>query len=122
MSVLNVAVVVTSANRDTAVERYKKLLDADVLTQFDLPGGSFTVTVLPGISILSGSDQSLGPVRELRASVMVDSLVLTREKLERTGWKVDGNLGTPNSLIARDPDNNLIEFVETSRQTEAIEE
>ncbi len=114
MSVLNIAVVVASTNHDAAVARYKELLGADVITQFELPGGSFTVSVLPGISILSGNEQVLAPVRELRASLMVDSLALTRERLEHTGWIVDGTLGAPGSFIARDPDGNVVEFVERS--------
>jgi len=112
VSVLSIAVVVPSANHDAAVARYMELLEADVVTQFELPGRSLTVTVLPGISILSGNEQALAPVRELRASLMVDSVALTRERLERTGWVIDGTLGAPGSLLARDPDGTHFEFVE----------
>lgn len=112
MSVLSISVVVPSTHHDAAVERYKTLLDADIVAEFELPGGSLTVTVLPGISILSGSEETLAPVRELRASLMVDSLELTRLRLERTGWIIDGTLGAPGSLLARDPDGSQFEFVE----------
>jgi hypothetical protein len=112
MSVLSIAVVVPSTNHDAAVARYKELLEADVVAEFELPGGSLTVTVLPGISILSGNEDSLAPVRELRASLIVDSLALTRQLLERTGWVIDGTLGAPGSLLARDPDGTHLEFVE----------
>lgn len=122
MSVLNIAVVVSSANRDAAIARYKRLLDIEVVTQFDLPGGTFTVTVLPGISILSGNESSLDSVRPVRASISVESLVLTREILENTGWRIDGTLGSPDSFLARDPDENLIEFVERPENAETTEE
>lgn len=115
MSVLSINVVVPSTHHDEAVERYKTLLDADVTAQFELPGGSFTVTVLPGISILSGSVEDLAPARELRASLIVDSLAPTRELLERTGWIIDGTLGSDGSLLARDPDGTLFEFVERTQ-------
>jgi hypothetical protein len=114
VSVLSIAVVVPSTNHDAAVARYRELLEADIVTQFELPGGSMTVTVLPGISILSGNEETLTPVRELRASLMVDSLDLTRQRLERTGWIIDGTLGAPGSLLARDPDGTHFEFVERS--------
>jgi hypothetical protein len=112
MSVLSIAVVVPSTNHDAAVARYRELLEVDIVAQFELPGGSLTVTVLPGISILSGSEETLAPVRELRASLMVDSLELTRQRLERTGWVIEGTLGAPGSLLARDPDGAHFEFVE----------
>ncbi|HEV7958217.1 MAG TPA: VOC family protein [Acidimicrobiales bacterium] len=113
MSVVRIAVVVPSTNHDAAVARYKDLLGADIVAQFELPGGSLTVTVLPGISVLSGNEQYLAPARDLRATLMVDSLPRTRELLERTGWLMQGTLGAPGSLLARDPDGTLFEFVES---------
>jgi hypothetical protein len=112
VSVLSIAVVVPSTNHDAAVARYRELLEADVVAEFELPGESLTVTVLPGISILSGNEDSLATVRELRASLMVDSLAFTRLRLERTGWVIDGTLNAPGSLLARDADGILFEFVE----------
>jgi hypothetical protein len=104
MSVTGISVVVPSANQDAAVERYKALLEADVVEQFLLPGGSFSVTVLPGISILSGDGRALAPLKDLRATLVVDSLARTHQRLEQTGWVVEGTLGSSASLLARDPD------------------
>lgn len=112
MRVMSIAVVVPSTNREEAVARYSALLGADIVTEFDLPGGALTVTVLPGLSILSGDEEDLDQVRDLRASLLVDSLEVIREHLERSGWLVDGTLGSPQSLLARDPDGTLFEFVE----------
>jgi hypothetical protein len=114
VSVLHIAVVVPSSNHDAAVARYVELLETEAVAEFELPGGSLTVTVLPGISILSGDEHALTPVRDLRASIMVDSLTITRDRLERTGWVVGGTLGAPDSLLATDPDGSLFEFVEQS--------
>jgi hypothetical protein len=111
MSVLSISVVVQSANRIEAVARYTELLGTDIVTEFELPDG-FTVTVLPGLSILSGNDEDLSNVRDLRASLMVDSLALTRDRLERSGWLIAGTLGSPGSFLARDTDGTLFEFVE----------
>jgi hypothetical protein len=112
VSVLSISVVVTSTNREVAVARYAELLGTGILTEFEIPGGAFTVTVLPGLSILSGEEDDVDRVRDLRASLMVDSLELTREQLERSGWFIDGTLGTPGSFLARDSDGTLFEFVE----------
>jgi hypothetical protein len=112
MSVLGISVVIPSVDREAAVQRYKVLLDADVVDRFSLPGGSLTVTVLPGISILSGDDAALHPVRDLRATIFVDSLALTRERLRRAGWAIEGSLGPSASLLVRDSDGYLFELVE----------
>jgi hypothetical protein len=111
MSVLSISVVVPSTKRNEAVARYMELLGTDIVTEFELPGG-FTVTVLPGLSILSGNDEVVSNVRDLRASLMVDSLALTRDRLQRSGWLITGTLGSPGSFLARDTDGTLFEFVE----------
>jgi hypothetical protein len=42
----------------------------------------------------------------------------TLKKIEKllveTGWTREGTLGSTGSMLARDPDGNLIEFVEES--------
>jgi hypothetical protein len=106
------AVVVKTTRRDAAVRRYKALLDAEVLDEFNLPGDDLTVTVLPGLSILSGTEEALTRVRTLQATVFVDSLAQTKERLDQTGWEIGASLGSGPSMLARDPDGSLFEFVE----------
>jgi hypothetical protein len=38
-------------------------------------------------------------------------------QLAESGWTTEGSLGAANSLLARDPDGMLAEFVEISGET-----
>jgi hypothetical protein len=112
MSVSSISAVVHSTSHDAAVERYELLLGSPPTQEFPIPGRGLTVTVFPGISIISGTPDALVPVATLRATAFVDSLPETEAQLVRTGWTIEGSLGSGASLLARDPDGMLLEFVE----------
>jgi hypothetical protein len=114
MSMTGISVVVHSTDRDAAVRRFELLLGTAPVREFGVEARGLTVTVFPGISVLSGPPDALGPVRDLRATIFVDSLAATRELLARTGWTTVGSLGSGASLLARDPDGALFEFVEVT--------
>jgi hypothetical protein len=107
-------VVVKSTNRDTAVQQYCALLQSDILEEFTVADSGLTVSVLPGLSILSGTPASLSRADLLVASVLVDSLKVTESQLVKAGWFVGGSLGSPNSFLARAADGSVFEFVEQS--------
>jgi hypothetical protein len=108
------SVNVKVTDHDAAVDRYKALLESDVLDEFELPGGELTVTILPGLSIVSGSAAALSRAPTLQATVFVESLERTRDLLLQTGWTERGSLGTSGSLLAADPEGSVFEFVERS--------
>jgi hypothetical protein len=112
LTVLRLAVVVKSTDRDAAVDRYSALLGSELLGEFEIADTGLTVSVLPGLSILSGSEAALSRTNSPVASVAVDSLDSTKEQLVKTGWTIAGSLGSPNSLLAQDPDGSIMEFVE----------
>jgi hypothetical protein len=112
MSVLSISSVVHSTDHDAAVQRYELLLGTAPTREFAIPGRGLTVTVFPGISIISGTPDALAPVQALRATVFVDSVLDTEAQLVRMGWAAEGSLGSGASLLARDPDGTLTEFVE----------
>jgi hypothetical protein len=112
MMVTRASVVVQSTNRQGAVDRYKSLLGAPPLNEFQIPGADLVVTAFAGLSVLSGSAEALAPVRDLHATIYVESLKEVGELLVETGWAREGPLGATGSLLARDPDGNLLEFVE----------
>jgi hypothetical protein len=64
--------------------------------------------------VLSGSAEALAPVLDLRAAVFVNSLTETGQRLREIAWTIAGSLGSTTGLLARDPDRNLIEFVEVA--------
>jgi hypothetical protein len=114
MSVLSISAVVQSTDHDAAVQRYELLLGTTPRREFTIPGRGLTVTVFPGISIISGAPGALAPIQALRATVFVDSLPETKARLTRTGWTTEGSLGSGTSLLARDLDGTLAEFVENT--------
>jgi hypothetical protein len=112
MRVTRASVVVQSTDRQRARERYQGLLGAPPLNEFQIPGADLVVTAFAGLSVLSGSAEALASVGDLRATVFVESLKAVEELLVGTGWAREGSLGATGSLLARDPDGNLLEFVE----------
>jgi hypothetical protein len=108
-------VVVKSIDRSAAVERYTKLLESQPLGEFEIEGTGLTVTLFPGLSVLSGTANALAQADGLVASTLVDSLEETESELAGAGWTVGGSLGSPNSVLARDTDGSMFEFVEQSR-------
>jgi catechol 2,3-dioxygenase-like lactoylglutathione lyase family enzyme len=114
MGVLRSVPVVQSTEKTAAVARYEQLLGAEALDEFPVPGGDLVVTVLPGLSLLSGPAEALAPFGDLRCTVFVESIADTAELLDQTGWTKEGSLGDEGSLVARDPDGNLFEFVQAT--------
>jgi hypothetical protein len=112
VTVLRTTLVVPSTDRSGAVSRCRTLFAAPPLAEFHLPGRDLVVTVFPGLSVLSGSTEALSPLRDLRGTVFVDSLGALEARLVANGWTRQGSLGSAGSLLARDPDGNLLEFVE----------
>ena len=115
MNVLGSVGIVRSTDRDAAVRRYAALFGVPPLRQFSIPERQLTVDVFSGLSVLSGEPSALAPLADLRATVFVGSLPETETKLRQTGWATEGRLGAEGGLLARDPDGNLIEFVEDPR-------
>jgi hypothetical protein len=112
MSVQSFALVVKSTDRLAAVQRYSSLLAANLIEEFAIGDTGLTVSVLPGVSILSGTEEALRRADSLVATAFVDSLATTQSQLEAAGWTITGSLGSPGSMLARDADGYIIEFVE----------
>ena len=112
MSLQNLAFVVKSTDRKAAVERYGSLLGSGLISEFEIGDTGLRVSVLGRVSILSGTEKALSRTDLPVASALVDSLAATRSQLEETGWTITGSLGSPGSILARDPDGYTIEFVE----------
>jgi hypothetical protein len=106
------SVIVLSTDRLTALSRYEQLFGAGPINEFHIPGSELVVSALAGLSVLSGPAEALAPVRDLRATVFVASLKEVEEVAAETGWKREGALGPTGSMLVRDPDGNLLEFVE----------
>jgi catechol 2,3-dioxygenase-like lactoylglutathione lyase family enzyme len=112
MNILGSVAIVRTTDRDAALRRYEALFGVSPLQEFRLADRELNVAVFPGLSVLSGEPSALAPLSDLRATVFVGSLRETEAELRQTGWTTEGPLGAGASLLARDPDGNLIEFVE----------
>jgi hypothetical protein len=112
MNVLGSAAIIRSNDRAGAVSRFAAIFGAPPLHEFAIDGRDLTVSVFPGVSILAGPALALAPLDDLRATVFVRSLSQAAAELRAGGWTTEGALGDGASLLARDPDGNLLEFVE----------
>jgi hypothetical protein len=112
MNVLGSVAIVRSTDRGAAVRRYQALFGVPPLNEFPIADRKLNVAVFPGLSVLSGQPSALAPLADLRATVFVGSLRQAEAELRQGGWSTEGPFGAGASLLARDPDGNLIEFVE----------
>jgi hypothetical protein len=112
MNVLGSAAIVQSTDRARAVSRFAVIFGAPPLHELQIDGRDLSVSVFPGVSVLAGSSSALRPLAYLRATLFVGSLAEAEAELRAGGWTTEGSLGGGASLLARDPDGNLLEFVE----------
>ena len=112
MKILGSAAIVRSSDHEGAVRRFAAIYGAQPLHEFPIEGRNLNVSVFPGISLLSGPESALSELANLRASVFVESLAEAAAELQESGWTIEDGLGAGASLLARDPDGNLLEFVE----------
>jgi hypothetical protein len=114
MKILGSAAIVRSTDREGAVRRFAALFGASPVHEFPIEGRDLTVSVFPGVSVLCGPASALAQLADLRATVFVGSLSEAESELRGNGWTTEGALGGAASVLARDPDGNLLEFVETA--------
>ena len=114
MNVLGSAAIIRSTDRAGAVSRFTAIFGAPPLHEFHIDGRDLSVSVFPGLSVLAGPASALAALADLRATVFVGSLPVAEAELRAGGWTTEGPLGGGASLLARDPDGNLLEFVENS--------
>jgi hypothetical protein len=110
--VLRWSIIVPGQDRQSAVDRYQRLFGSHPINEFHIPERDLLVTAFAGFSVLTCTREALAPVRNPRATLFVDSLKEMEERLVKTGWKLEGTLGSDRSLLARDSDGNMFEFVE----------
>jgi hypothetical protein len=108
-TVLGITPVVKSSDRSAAVRRYRTLLGANVVDEFQIPNSELTVTVLPGLAILTGSEIALKAAESLVATLIVDSLERPRHNSsERAGRFEDPwvRQGAGSPATPTDPSSN----------------
>jgi hypothetical protein len=115
MKIVGVSVPVLTADIERAILHYEALTAERVKTRFVVPERRLTIALLGSVTLISGDEQALAPLRELRASFLVDSLVDFEAHLRSTGATIlQAPTPTPvgRSMVARDVEGTVLEFVE----------
>jgi predicted enzyme related to lactoylglutathione lyase len=115
MKVLGTSVPIFTSDFEAAIERYGTLTGEVVRQRFELPEGGLRIALLGSVTIIAGSEQAGGALKDVRATFIVDSLADYEAHLRSTGATVlQGRSRTPagTQLIIRDVEGLVFEFVE----------
>jgi predicted enzyme related to lactoylglutathione lyase len=119
MKVLGVAVPVFTRDIEPAISRYEALTGERVTARFGLPERRLTFALLGSVTLIAGDERALAPLRELRGTFVVDSIVDFEAHLQSTGATIlQAPTPTPlgRNMFARDADGTMLEFVELTIQ------
>ena len=115
MKVVAVSVPVITQDIDRAIPHYEALTGERVKARFVVPGRGLTIALLGSVTLISGDEVALAPVRELRATFIVDSLADFEAHLRGHGGTIlQPPTPTPagRNMVARDVEGTVFEFVE----------
>jgi predicted enzyme related to lactoylglutathione lyase len=115
MKIIGVSVPVLTEDIERAIPRYEALTGERVTRRFDVPERRLTIALLGSVTLISGDEQSLASLRELRASFVVDSIVDFEAHLRSNGANIlQAPTPTPvgRNMFARDVEGTVLEFVE----------
>src|SRR5580658_323809 len=115
MKVVGVSVPVLTRDIDRAILRYEALTGERVKERFVVPGRGLTIALLGSVTLISGDEEALTPMRELRATFIVDSITDFEAHLRSSGGTIlQPPAPTPagRNMVARDVEGAVFEFVE----------
>ena len=115
MKVVGVSVPVLTGDLERAIPRYEVLTGEQVKSRFVVPERHLTIALLGSVTLISGDEQALAPLREVRATFIVDSIVDFEGHLRSSGATIlQAPAPTPagRNMVARDVEGSVFEFVE----------
>jgi predicted enzyme related to lactoylglutathione lyase len=115
MKIVGVSVPVLTGDIARAIPRYEGLTGERVKTRFVLPDRRLTIALLGNVTLIAGDEQALAPMREVRATFIVDSIVDFETHLRSSGATIlQAPSPTPmgRNMVARDAEGTVFEFVE----------
>ena len=115
MRIVGVSVPVLTADLERAIPRYEALTGVRVAKRFVVPERRLTIALLGSVTLISGDEQALAPLREVRATFIVDSIADAEAQLRSSGAAIlQAPTATPagRNMVARDVDGLVFEFVE----------
>jgi hypothetical protein len=75
MRVVGVSVPVLTGDIERAIPRYEALTGEQLKKRFIVPERGLTIALLGSVTLISGDEQALVPLRDMRATFIVDSIV-----------------------------------------------
>jgi predicted enzyme related to lactoylglutathione lyase len=117
MKVVGISVPLLIRDIDRAIPHYEALTGERVKARFVVPGRGLTVALLGSVTLISGDEVALAPMRELRATFIVDSIADFEAHLRTHGGTIlQPPTPTPagRNMVARDVEGTVFEFVEMS--------
>jgi predicted enzyme related to lactoylglutathione lyase len=115
MKIVGVSVPVLTRDIDRAIPRYEAMTGEHVKKRFVVPERRLTIALLGSVTLISGDEEALAPVREVRATFLVDTLVGAEAQLRSNGATIlQAPTPTPvgRNMFARDAEGTVFEFVE----------
>jgi predicted enzyme related to lactoylglutathione lyase len=115
MKFLGIAVPVFTGNIEAAIERYGVLTGETVQERFLLADRGITIAKMGSLTIISGKESAIAPLRNVRATFIVDSLADYEAHLRATGATIlQAPSPTPagKNMVARDAEGAVFEFAE----------
>jgi predicted enzyme related to lactoylglutathione lyase len=109
------AVAVFTRNIEAAIERYASLTGETVEQRFVIPERGITIAKLGHVAIIAGEESAIAPLKNVRATFIVDSLADYEKHLRATGATIlQPPSPTPvgRNMVARDVEGVVFEFVE----------
>jgi predicted enzyme related to lactoylglutathione lyase len=115
MKIVGVSVPVLTRDIDRTIPHYEALTGERVKARFVVPGRGLTIALLGSVTLISGDEEALTPMRELRATFIVDSVTDFEAHLRSSGGTIlQPPAPTPagRNMVARDVEGAVFEFVE----------
>jgi predicted enzyme related to lactoylglutathione lyase len=115
MKVLGITIPIFTTDFESAMEDYSALTGEPVQNKFEVPGKGISVARIGSFLIIGGTEEALEPLRQIRATLSVDSLDEYEAHLQVHGATILQPVTptpTGRNMIARGSDGVVFEYVE----------
>jgi predicted enzyme related to lactoylglutathione lyase len=115
LKVLGITVPIFVTDFESATATYEKLLGEAIQHKFEVPSKGISVAKIGSLLIIGGSEGALSSLRQIRATLRVDSLDEYFAHLSRTGAAIlqpPAPTPTGHNMIAQGTDGVVFEYVE----------
>jgi len=115
MKVLGITVPIFTTEFESAIASYARLMGEPIQLKFEIPARGISVAKIGSLLIIGGSEEALVSLRQIRATLRVDSLDDYNDYLRATGAAIlqpPTITPTGRNMIAKGNDGVVFEYVE----------